>query len=479
MQTPSRSKVLSPAFILLTAVGAAAHAEAVTTPIGADSGATLAYASAGTSSTIGWDPTQTVTADFNGDGKPDVAVVDFGFNAGPGTPTANSNSIAFFINGTPKGGTTMTSVSQVLLLEQQAPFNVAVADINGDGKPDLVVSYSPDAESCLGHSCAAVISVLLNDTPAGASTLSFVETDIAPQPSGANSIVSGGVVVGDFNGDGIPDIAFINNILTPDDGDRTSRFLTNQVTILPNTTATGAMTATFDAPQQVKVSPVANSYQLDEKTGSAYTVAAADINGDGKLDLVVGNIVSATVSVMLNTGTSGKISFAAPVLFTAGNGSANGPRSITIGDFNGDGKPDIATANDGLGDVGNTVTVFLNTTTKGARKPTLAAPLTLTDGFPTSILAADVNGDGVPDLIVSNDAPGYPSVNGSIDVYLDTTAKNAKTASFVKAVSEVVSVPEGVAVADLNGDGVPDIVSMSMTEGTLQFLFGAPSNATK
>jgi hypothetical protein len=471
--------LISPALLLFASFCGTAQAGPDSASLGAASATTLAYSNAGGSSTIGWDPTQTVTADFNGDGKPDLAVVNFGFNDGPGTPTQNSNSIAFFINGTPTGGTSMTSVSQVVLLEQQAPFNIAVADINGDGKPDLVVSYSPDAISCLGHSCAAVISVLLNDTPAGAASLSFVETDIAPEPSGANSIVASGVVVGDFNGDGTPDIAFINNILTPYAGNRTSRFLTNEVTILPNTTLTGAMTATFGSPQQVKVSPVASNYQLDEKTGSAYALAAADINGDGKLDLVVGNIVSATVSVVLNTGTSGNISFAAPVLFTAGNGSTNGPRSITIGDFNGDGKPDIATANDGFGNAGNTVTVFLNTTAKDAKKPTLAAPLTLTDGFPTAILATDVNGDGLPDLLISNDAPGYPSVNGSIDVYLNTTAKRAKTASFTEAASVVVSVPEGAAVADLNGDGIPDIVAMSMTEATLQFLFGAPTNVVK
>jgi hypothetical protein len=82
-------------------------------------------------------------------------------------------------------------------------------------------------------------------------------------------------------------------------------------------------------------------------------------------------------------------------------------------------------------------------------------------------------------LLVSNDAPGYPSVNGSIDVYLNTTAKRAKTASFTKGASVVVSVPEGAAVADLNGDGVPDIVAMSMLEATVQFLFGASTNLPK
>jgi len=467
MHTPSRSQLLTPALLLLTAMSGAAQAAS----------GTLAYSIAGNSSTIGWDPTQTVTADFNGDGKPDVAVVNAGFNAGQGTPTENSNSIAFFINGTPKGATSMTSVSQVVLLGHgEAPESIAVGDINGDGKPDLVVTYSPDAVSCLGSNCSLVVSVLLNDTPAGAAALSFVETDYALPPSGANTIVSRSVIVGDFNGDGTADIAFIDNILEPYAGNRTSNFLTNEVTILPNTTVTGGMTATFDSPQQVKVSPVANDYDLDERTGSAYTLAAADINGDGKLDLVVGNLVSATVSIMLNTGTSGNISFAAPVLFTAGNGSSNGPRDITIGDFNGDGKPDIATANEGFGDSGNTVTVFLNTTTKDARKPTLAAPLTLTDGLPVAILAADANGDGVPDLIVSNQAPGYPSPNGSIDVYLNTTAKDAKSASFAKAASIVVSVPVGAAVADLNGDGVTDIVAVAQIAATEQFLFGASTN---
>ena len=123
----------------------------------------------------------------------------------------------------------------------------------------------------------------------------------------------------------------------------------------------------------------------------------ADVNGDGKPDLIVANSTDSTVSVLLNTTAPGAAtpSFAAQQTFATGTS----PHSVTVADVNGDGKPDLIVANNGA----NTVSVLLNTTVPGATTASFAAQQTVATGsFPFSVTTADVNGDGMPDLIVAN-----------------------------------------------------------------------------
>ena len=140
-------------------------------------------------------------------------------------------------------------------------------------------------------------------------------------------------------------------------------------------------------------------------------MTAADVNGDGKPDLIVANSAANTVSVLLNTTAPGAAtpSFAAQQTFATGSG----PFSVTAADLNGDGKPDLIVAN---GD-SNTVSVLLNTTAPGATTPSFAAQQTFATGHePDSVTAADFNGDGKPDLIVANDS------SNTVSVLLNTTA---------------------------------------------------------
>ena len=121
-------------------------------------------------------------------------------------------------------------------------------------------------------------------------------------------------------------------------------------------------------------------------------MAVADFNGDGKLDLVTANYGdNFSVSVLLGDGTGG---------FTAAPGSpfmaGSAPGSVAVGDFNGDGKPDLAVAHNSS----NNVTVLLGNGSGGFTAAP-GSPFPAGSG-PDSVAVGDFNGDGKPDLAIAN-----------------------------------------------------------------------------
>jgi hypothetical protein len=128
-----------------------------------------------------------------------------------------------------------------------------------------------------------------------------------------------------------------------------------------------------------------------------FSVAVADFNGDGKPDLAAANMNSGSVSVLLNTTATGSTSVSfAPERTFAVDGH---PWFLAVGDFDGDGKPDLVTANFYV----PTVSVLLNTTPTGATTPSFASQRTFVTGTePRSVGVADFNGDGKPDLVAAN-----------------------------------------------------------------------------
>jgi hypothetical protein len=355
--------------------------------------------------------------DFNGDGLPDLAVSNDG-----------SNTVSILLNTTATGATTPTFATQVTFATGNGPVSVSTGDFNGDGKPDLAVA-NRDSNT---------VSILLNTTTAGATTPTF-----APQATFPTGAAPWSVSIGDFNGDGKPDLALAN-------------LLGDSASILLNTTPTGAATPTF-------------SPQVEFPTGNGpISVSIGDFNGDGKPDLATANQTSNNASILLNTTATGAATptFATNVDFPTGNR----PVSVSIGDINGDGKPDLATANFNS----NTASILLNTTATGAATPTFAPQATFPTGTgPNSVSIGDINGDGKPDLAVAN------YFSNTTSILLNTTATGAATPTFSPNVDfPTGNGPLSVSIGDINGDGKPDLALPNFGDNTASILLSTTPKVT-
>ena len=244
---------------------------------------------------VGSGPAAIVVADFNGDGKLDLAVANF-----------NSNNVSILLgNG---NGTFQAAINYAV---GNGPISLAAGTLKGSGTPlDLVVVNESDN----------TISVLVGK---GDGTFPQVVGPYATQtPAGGNPT---GVVIGDFNKDGNLDLAVAD-------------FIAQEVSVF-----LGNGDGTFQT---------ATTYPAGANPSS---IVMADFNGDGNLDLATTSTPSPSnpgnlVTLLLGNGNG---TFGAPILFGVGSLAY----SAVVGDFNGDGAPDIAVANGGAG----SVSVLLNT----------------------------------------------------------------------------------------------------------------------
>jgi hypothetical protein len=327
------------------------------------------------------NPTSVVIADVNGDGKPDIVVAnecadscDFGGAVG-----------VLLGNG---DGTFQTAVTYLTGVDESS---VAVADVNGDGHPDLVVANANGVDVLLGN---------------GDGTF---QTAVAYRSGGSS------VAVADVNGDGHPDLVVA---------------AANGVDVL-----LGNGDGTFQT-----------AVTYGSGGAGPQSVAVADVSRDGKPDLLVANWGSNSVGVLLNNGDG---TFQTAV--TYGSGGEN-PYSVAVADVNGDGHPDLVVA------AANGVDVLLG---NGGGTFQTAVPYGSGGYGATSVVVADVNGDGKRDLVAANWCMGQ-CVQGhsGVGVLLGNG-----DGTFQTAVTYTLSGWDSwsVAVADVNGDGKPDLV---VTMGT-------------
>ena len=344
---------------------------------------------------------QLSVGDFDGDSKPDLAIAD-----------QLSNSISVIRNNSPAGS--ITFAPYVDFITGASPQGVAVADLDGDGKLDIVSI----------NNSGNTVSAFRNVSTTGTITTS----SFAPKvdfSTGTNPVFC---AMGDLDADGKPDLAVTN-------------INSNSVSIYKNTSTTG--TINF-------------ATKIDLTTGtSPRSVAFGDIDGDGKLDLVITNYSSTSFSVFRNT-SPGTITFAAKV--DVSTGASINPSGLALGDLDADDKPEVIVTND----AGVTVSVFKNNSTPGS--VTFATQVDLTAGTrPFSVTIGDLDGDTKPDLAVAS--------NGVNTVSIFKNNSPGGTIAFAAKVDFATgAAPTSVVIDDLDGDGKPDLAVSNSLSPTVSIL---------
>lgn len=284
------------------------------------------------------------TGDMDGDGLDELVM-------------ATGVTVMTYKNTSTTGTTSFLSTGQMLQAVDY-PFEAVTGDIDGDGRPDVV--------SITSH--AATIAIFRNNGTSKYYTYFADEADVNLEnfPLGAN--------LADIDGDGKLDLLVSHSYYMNSD-------VYGYVAIYKNTSTVG----------KISFVKVTTPTMLYSGKGIQQPVIA-DLNNDGKPEIIVPNNNSNTISVFKNNSANGSVAFAPGVEFATGAK----PAAITVADLDGDNLPDIATAN-----YSNTVSVLKNTGANG----TINFATTVdykTTYQPGSIVAADIDGDQAPELIVSN-----------------------------------------------------------------------------
>jgi hypothetical protein len=383
-------------------------------------GTTVALASPAPTYAVGKSPAAVVIRDFNGDGILDIV-----------TANSGDNTISLLLgNG---DGTFKAATSIAVGI---SPVTIAAGDFNGDGNWDLAVGNqgSPANNSNTGAS----IQILLGDGHGGFTTKATYAVAAYAAPAE--------VVTGDFNKDGKLDLYFATaawnssqgHLLMLGNGDGTFQVPTNAFGCAGFGLSVGdfngdgipEVASTEFAPSDVCVaiySPSAATWSRTRVVVRAYpaSTAIADFNGDGKPDLVVGSntLPSGSYNTASVTLGNGDLTFGASSTYTVA--TPNVPNSfpqgdpaprVTTGDFSSDGKPDIAMANPGS----NSVSILVN---RG--DGTFAGSSTYPVGsVPVAIAQADLDRNGKADLVTADSGSNTVSVllNPSATVGMQPTA---------------------------------------------------------
>ncbi len=389
----------------------------------------------------GADPQSIEVADLNGDGAMDLIV-----------PNAGSNNVSILL-GNGGGGFGNT----VYVTAGAVPAAAAVGDFNGDGKADLaVVNYeAANLMIRLGDGTGAFGSPAYASVGSGALSVALADLNgdgkldaaVTHAISGNVSILLGngqgamgtatnftagltprGVTAGDFNADGKADLAVANYGSNSIFGGT----VPGNISVLLNNAATGAAVPGFSAATHFSAGV------------NAFGIRSGDFNGDSKLDLVTGNATSNDVSVLLGNGLG---SFGVARNFFGGYGAPD----VAMGDFNGDGRLDVTA-------------IFSSVILGAVLLGDGAGGLDGTENYPVgdspgSLATADFNGDGHLDLATQVDE------NLRLSILLNNGSGSFHPANHYLGGTSTRNLVAG----DFNGDGKSDLVTANSDFPTYGF----------
>ena len=349
---------------------------------------------AGAAFDAGYRPTGLAVADFDRNGKPDLAVANCLDDYDSGGEEEKGSKVVILL-GDGNGG---FQQGQPPPLPQGAwTCSLAAADLNGDGAPDLAVV----------DSVAKTIAILLGDGTGSFAAAAGSPVAVAGTPTS--------VVASDVNGDGRPDL------LVPV-ADSTTKVTGIEVLLGDGV---GGFAQAPGSPAPILAGP--DVYLL-----------AAELDGDGKPDLAVGNTQKNEISVLRGDGAGG---FGPPTAVA----SVAEPRNIALGDFDGDGKPDLAAL------TARGVAVLLGDGA-GAFQAAPALPR-----FGYELAVGDLNADGKSDIVTSD------TDNALVSVWLATGGGAFRASAF----SPLGEVAAQLAIGDFNGDGASDVAALAGQVGAV------------
>lgn len=377
-------------------------------------------------------PTGIVSGDFNGDGKPDLAVT-----------MQNSNQVSVLVNNGSSG--TVSFLASVEYTTAVFPSAIGAADFDSDGKLDLVVQCAP------GGAGTGIISIFRGN---GDGTFQ-AKDDYAAGTANATSLA-----VGDFNGDGNIDVATVDHVGAA------------KVQISQHTGNSGVGL----------MFPTTQGGLAGYTTGSSpYGVAAADLDGDGKIDLAVANNNSASYSVLVNNGAGvflPKVDFNVHLQ----------PYGIAAVDLNNDGKIDIitvgrggtVTAGDPSGMWDPTFMRLNSSTTAAPNAPTIGTATGSNGQASVAFTASYPNGSAVTSFTVTS-SPGGITASASASPITVTGLSNGTAYTFsVTATNGIgTSVASGASNSVTPTTTVPDAptgVSATTDNAQASVSFSAPAN---
>jgi hypothetical protein len=396
--------------------------------------------------------------DFNGDGKTDLAVSDNAYSS-------NTGRTYVFYQGS-KLATGNASAADVIITGETGSYfgsSIAAGDFNNDGKTDLLVGASGYDPGSAANTGRAYVFYQGSELVTGNATAADV---IITGESSASKFGSM-VLSGDFNGDGKTDIV---------------------VGAKGYSSSAGRAYIFYSQNGQVNTG---QSISGGTSSKLGYAMAAGDFNGDGRMDLAVGAPNGAgSVYVFYNDGTISTTAATADVIIT-GEASSGLGSSMAVGDFNGDGKTDLAVGAPAYGSNSGRAYIFyqgsqLKTSLASAADVILNYSL---GHFGFSMVAGDFNGDGITDLAISEHIARVDVFYGNGTNSFNTasctgsgpyTCSAASANAIITYANSSDSIGDALAAGDFNGDGKTDLAlsADNTTAGGTVYVFYQGSKLT-